>query len=230
MAVGVGTIKVGEYNGITVVRDDLVPGGTKQRVLERLMVPGVEYVYAGPVFGYAQLALAHAARVVGAEATIFVADRMEWHERTQRAVDAGAKYKGVRPGYLSVVKKRAAEYCSQTGATLMPWGLDYPEFVEALAAVAAECAEEPKEVWCVAGSGVLTRALQLRWPDAEHFAIQIGAVPKAGRALVFRAPEKFEQNAKIKPPFPSCSNYDAKAWRFVNAIAGEGALFWNVGA
>ena len=30
------------------------------------------------------------------------------------------------------------------------------------------------------------------------------------------------------PPFPSCSNYDATAWRFVKAYARQGALFWNV--
>jgi hypothetical protein len=47
---------------------------------------------------------------------------------------------------------------------------------------------------------------------------------------LYAAPEKFEQDAKVKPPFPSCSNYDAKAWRFIQEYARPGALFWNVAA
>jgi len=45
-----------------------------------------------------------------------------------------------------------------------------------------------------------------------------------------KAPEKFEQDARLRPPFPSCSNFDAKAWRFVRQRAAPGALFWNVAA
>jgi len=58
----------------------------------------------------------------------------------------------------------------------------------------------------------------------------IGAAPDAGGAVVLQAPEKFEDAAKDPPPFPSCLNYDAKAWRFVRQRAKPGALFWNVAA
>jgi hypothetical protein len=47
---------------------------------------------------------------------------------------------------------------------------------------------------------------------------------------VLNAPEKFEQDAKQLPPFRSCLNYDAKAWRFIQQRATEDALFWNVAA
>ena len=77
---------------------------------------------------------------------------------------------------------------------------------------------------------MLTRALQLAWPGARFFAVQVGAVPNGGRAKIIKAPERFEQDAKLRPPFPSCSNFDAKAWRFVRQRAAPAALFWNVAA
>jgi hypothetical protein len=70
----------------------------------------------------------------------------------------------------------------------------------------------------------------LAWPAARFFAVQVGAVPNAGRAAVIKAPERFEQDAKLRPPFPSCSNFDAKAWQFIRQRAAPEALFWNVAA
>jgi hypothetical protein len=77
---------------------------------------------------------------------------------------------------------------------------------------------------------VLSRALQRAWPDAEHHAVQIGKDPQVAGAQLWKAPEKFEEPAQEPPPWPSCDNYDAKAWRFLREHAGEGALFWNLGA
>jgi hypothetical protein len=68
------------------------------------------------------------------------------------------------------------------------------------------------------------------WPDAELQVVQVGAVPDVSGAVVHKAPEKFAQAARLKPPFPSCSNYDAKACQFVRLFAKPGALFWNVAA
>jgi hypothetical protein len=70
----------------------------------------------------------------------------------------------------------------------------------------------------------------MAWPAATFHAVRIGKVPDAGRARMHQAPEAFEQDAKEPPPFPSCSNYDAKAWRFIKRNAKPGALFWNVAA
>jgi hypothetical protein len=113
---------------------------------------------------------------------------------------------------------------------LLPFGLDAPGFIQALSDLARKLPVKPHEVWTVAGSGVLTRALQQSWPAASFHAVQIGAVPKVGRASLYKAPETFEQNARTRPPFPSCGNYDAKAWRFIKSHASPGALFWNVAA
>lgn len=219
-----------EHEGILVVRDDAFPGGTKARVLPVLFGPAREYVYASPVQGYAQVALAYAAAAAGKRATVFCARRTVRHARTREAEAAGARIIEVPVGYLNVVRAHARAYAAVSGAILLPFGLDDPKVLEALAVLARRLEAHPREVWTVAGSGVLTRALQQAWPRAVFHAVRIGSVPNAGRAILHEAPERFEQEARIRPPFPSCGNYDAKAWRFIKAQARPGALFWNVAA
>lgn len=219
-----------EHEGIVVVRDDLVPGGSKRRVIDQLLVDAGEFVYASPAYGYAQVALAHAARDLGVRATVFTAKRKQLHARTHEAARAGARVVQVPTGYMSNVRAKAKAYCDIVGAQLLPFGLDAPEFLQGFAEVARQLPVKPAEVWTVAGSGTLSRALQLAWPKAEVHAVRVGAVPNVGRARLHVAPERFEQDARLPPPFPSCSNYDAKAWRFIKAEARPGALFWNVAA
>lgn len=224
---------IDEIEGIRVVRDDAVLGGTKRRALDRLVagIDAEELVYATPAYGFAQIALAGACRAAGKRATIFVAARSERHPRTQAAADLGANIVEVKAGRLNVIQSRARKHCEATGAYQVPFGMDDEMFVEAMADVVRELpGPTPTEVWCVAGSGVLTRAPQRAFPEASHHAVQIGRSPDVGDAKLWKAPEKFEDDATDPPPFPSCSNYDAKAWRFIREHAAEGALFWNLGA
>lgn len=217
------------WGQVLVVRDDLIPGGTKARVVPRLFDARQEYVYASPCQGYAQVALAICGRAHDRKITIFCAARRQRHPRSLEALAAGARLEEVGPaGYMSVVRARANDYCRQTGACLLPFGLHCPSILDGLAEVARGI-PEPSEVWTVAGSGTLSLALQEAWPGAAFNAVVIGArLENLGRAKLWHAPERFEQDAKAPPPFPSCGNYDAKAWRFILAHAGPGALFWNV--
>lgn len=221
--------KIVKHEGIYVVRDDKLLGGTKRRALQDMMTPGLEYVYASPAQGYAQVALAITAKEVGAKAHIFTAKRNTLGPRTVDALDAGALVTLVPHGYLSNVTKKANNYSKETGAIIMPFGLDFPEFIRGITRAAKQLDIEPDEVWCVSGSGVLTRALQKAWPRASHHAVRIGSEPNVGKATLWEAPEKYEQRAKNPPPFPSCSYYDAKAWQFITKYAkGKTVLFWNV--
>jgi hypothetical protein len=217
-----------EHESFQVIREDLIPGGTKVRAIPVLFDGTKMYAYASPVYGYAQIALAHAAKAHGKDAVIFCARRNQKHARTLEAYRAGASVFQVDHGRMSVVRARAREFCLSRGGKLLPFGLDVPEFVDAIAAIARTVPVKPREVWCAAGSGVLTRALQKAWPDAEFHAVRVGSQPDAGRATVHTAPETFEEDARIKPPFPSCSNYDAKVWQFMKLHARKGALLWNL--
>lgn len=65
------------HAGVVVVRDDLLPGGSKARFLVPWMTEQAarEFVYAGPAFGAAQVALAIAAKQCGKKARLYVAGR-----------------------------------------------------------------------------------------------------------------------------------------------------------
>lgn len=215
---------------LLVVRDDLLPGGTKRRALLRVLpqLGGSEFVYASPAYGHAQLALALACRDLGVRATVFVAKRATPHDRTLAARAAGAKVVQVPHGYLSNVTAKARAYAAEAGASLVPFGLDDPRFVDAIAEEARALVLDPPETWCASGSGVLARGLQAAWPRARAFAVRVGAEPNVGSAERIDAPERYEQGARNPPPFPSCPEYDAKVWQFAAERAAPGAVYWNV--
>jgi Pyridoxal-phosphate dependent enzyme len=221
-----------EHRGITVVRDDLFPGGTKARFIGSVFEGATEAVYASPPEGGAQTALATVARTLGTRATIFVAQRTSPHPRTLEAARLGAKVVPVAPGYLTVVQARAKAYCRETGAYLIPFGADFPGAAEAIASAALMTGAAPDEVWCAAGSGVLARGLALAWPKARRHVVQIGReiTPRdVAGARIHVHPRKFGERATMGTPFPSDLHYDAKAWEFCLAMRGPGnVLFWNV--
>ena len=220
------------FDGRYIVRDDLLPGGTKQRFLYDYIskLQYTEFVYASPAYGYAQVALSYACAALGRKSHIFTARRAVLHKRTLEAMEAGAAVTQVPHGYLSNVQAKARAYAASHRAKLIPFGVDDPDFITAIAQCAAGLDVSPSEIWCAAGSGTLSRALQIAWPKASHNAIQVGSAPNIGNARLWVAPEKFEADAKMPPPFPSCSNYDAKVWRFFKQQSSPGALFWNVAA
>jgi hypothetical protein len=223
---------VREHDGIHVVRDDLIGGGTKARYMQRLYEQGDEVVYATPAEGGAQTALAWTAQAMGKKATLFVAKRRTPHPRALMAKRLGAKVYQVSPGYLTVVQARARTYCEDTGATLAPFGMDMPEAIEAIAAAASSTGLEPDEVWCASGSGVLARSLAMAWPKARRFVVQVGrelTAKDVDGASIVVSPRKFTETARSPPPFPSDPHYDAKAWEIAKARRGAGLIvFWNV--
>jgi hypothetical protein len=221
-----------EHDGVLVVRDDLHPGGTKARFMPVLFEGCDEAVHASPAEGGAQTALAIVAKALGKRATIIVAKRAKPHPRTLEASRLGAKVIEVAPGYLSVVKARAREYCARTGARLVPFGVNMPEAIETIAAAARSTGIEPDEVWCAAGSGVLSRALAKAWPNARRHAVQVGHTltpAEVAGATIHVHPLPFGREGRVRAPFPSDLHYDVKAWEICTARKGPGrVLFWNV--
>jgi 1-aminocyclopropane-1-carboxylate deaminase/D-cysteine desulfhydrase-like pyridoxal-dependent ACC family enzyme len=221
-----------EHRGIRVARDDLLPGGTKTRYMPFVFKGTEEVVYASPCEGGAQTALAHSARELGKRATIFVARRSTPHPRSVMAKRLGARVFQVPNGYLNVVKARAREYCRRTGATLAPFGFNFPEGIRAIAEAAKAAEIQPDEVWCASGSGVLATALSVAFPYAKRHVVEVGrslTAQEVAGATIHKAVVKFSKECKSKPPFPSDPHYDAKAWEICIKNHGAGTiLFWNV--
>jgi len=226
--------KIEEHCGIGVIRDDLYPGGTKARFVPELFAKADEVVYATPAQGGAQYALAYIAHALGKRLTLFVAARRIAHPRQIEARALGAKVVQVPFGMLSNVQAKARDYAQTQGAALAPFGMDTPAAIAAIAMAARALKESPDEVWCAAGSGTLSRALQAAWPGAHHVAVAVGRnIPQAalGAAEQLRYPRPFEAHARLNPPFPSDPHYDAKAWELAIARSyrlGRRVLFWNV--
>lgn len=223
-----------EHDGILVVRDDLLEGGSKRRFLRTLVESQTasEWVYASPCNGYGQISLAYVCRDLGRTATIFVPKRGEMHEYTKEAVRAGAEIIEVPMGFYSNCAAKARRYAEIYDAAVAPFGFDDKLVIDEIALIASKLPVEPAEVWSILSSGTLSRGLQKAWPNAVFLGVSVGHKPKPeqmGNATVYGAPEKFSATAKILPPFPSAPTYDAKAWRFIKQYAKPGALFWNVG-
>lgn len=219
------------HSGIDVIRDDLLAGGTKFRLLVPLFQRHQRIVYASPAFGGAQLALAHAAKATGGAATIFVAKRKQPHKRTILAFQAGATVYQVPHGYLNVVQSKAKAFARDTGAHYLEFGAETQLTSDILRELGSRVWNELgpwDEVWTASGSGVLTRGLQLGMPCAFH-AVLVGRESNFGRATPYRYPLPFEKEEKRLAPFPSCPNYDRKAWHVCAAKhGGRRVLFWNV--
>ena len=230
-------IIIEKYGSFQVVRDDLVEGGSKRRVLERLMsgMDAQEFVYPATPCGCGQLAVALSCRDFDRRAKIFNAGFQT--SMVAKAISYGADVEVIAGDDFSHVIKAAQDYAARTvGARYFPAGLDDALYIETLADIAAELPITPDEVWCAAGSGSLSRALQMAWPEAVHHAVsvrppdisKVGIACQVGKAKLHLAPEAFDQSAEIPPPFPSMSLYDSKVWRFMQSEASPNALFWNM--
>ena len=129
-------IKISKYkydNKIfSVIRDDYLKGGTKQRAIEVFLEKGIdEYIYAGPTEGYAQIALSYLCKLYKKKAILFVSGQKKSH-LTMKAQKMGAKVffnKYTR----QIAQKKALEYeKSHPKSKLLPFGLESPEFLKML--------------------------------------------------------------------------------------------------
>ena len=227
-----------EHEGIRVVRDDLLGGGSKIRFADYLIQsqPEIEeWVYgSSPATGYAQISLSYLCRKYGKKAVIFMAERAwdKLHDYQIEALNVGADMKWVPNGMLSVTEKRARDYVEQDPKVrrLLPIGFHHDTVIASIVRVALSIDVRPNEVWTVGSSGTLTRGLQLAWPDADFHCVTVGHKGDYGRAKTYKCEIPFNKPAKLEPPFPSAITYDAKAWEYIKQHASPGALFWNVGA
>lgn len=222
-----------------VVRDDLLPGGSKIRFLPHLTKGAGEVVFGGPFCGGAPLALSVLGRRTGQKITLFYAARANLHPRQAAARENGAELVFVRPGYMTCVQARARTYAAEVGALFLPLGFDVPAAQEPYVEVMREVRSRvgsPDEVWCATGSGMLARCLGLAFPDSMVRAVAVGLASRhdkqsfGSNVELLGCDYRFEQEARGEaPPFPACPNYERKAWELLCASKPRGTvLFWNI--
>lgn len=222
----------------TVLRDDVLPGGTKLRFLPFLTAGHEHVVFGGPFCGGAPLALSCLARE-GLRVSIFYAARKELHPRQKLVLRNGARAFAVSPGYMSNVQAKARRFAQEQGALFLPLGFDVgaaePPFIEFLSGLRKRLGS-PDQVWCVAGSGMLARCIGRGFPDSEVCAVTVGlksrheAQQMPPNVTLLPCPYDFAQETKAHAPFPSCPNYDRKGWEQLQTSGKRRGrvLFYNV--
>jgi hypothetical protein len=131
------------------------------------------------------------------------------------------------------LNKYAKDWADENNAAFIPLGLKH-ELVTAGIVHAASTIDPPDEVYVAISTGVLSRAMQIAWPNAKFHSVAVARNLKEGelgRAEVISEPLPFQTEEKIEnlPPFPTIRTYDAKVWKYIPKNTGKNILFWNVG-
>lgn len=226
------------YENYNVVRDDLLPGGTKQRGLYHFIGEAMKkgyksFVYGGPAQGVAQAGLGIAAKILGVEAHMFYSGRRSILSKF--AEDVGVNMHPVE-GTLVMCKKEAENFVAKDPKRLLlPFGLDEDEFKKSLIRALKQSMPpiKIKHMWVVGGTGVLLNCLYHILPETYFHVIQVGRPLVSGmfepsRTQLFVHPKKFNEVTDYMPPYKSIDNYDAKVWYFVKKYGRPDDFIWNV--
>ena len=167
-----------EYDGIYVVRDDLLEGGTKRRLFNRYiqsMSDIDEFVYYSPREGYGQLALSYSCRDLGKKSVVFV-PKGKRTGLTNLSESLGSTIYEVPMGYLSNLQHKSKKYCEESGSHLIPFGGDDEIMINEMCNVKT-INVKPTEVWSVMSSGVINRGLQKCFSDVDVYGVMVGHNP-----------------------------------------------------
>jgi hypothetical protein len=213
------------HEGVRVIRDDMIVG-TKTRGGDCLISTIKEdtIAYVQPRTGLAGVSILDAAKRPSSK-------KISHHQAC--CIEQGADVSFHRIAAMPNLNKIALEDSRKLGYYFVPLGLKH-EMVTAGMVKVASAIREPDEVYVATSTGVLTRALQIAWPNAKFTSVAVSRNMKAGelgRAEVISEPKAFTASEKTEnlPPFPCIDTYDGKVWKFIPKNTGRNILFWNVG-
>lgn len=246
---------VSELENFRVIRDDHLPGGTKQRAgipyVESMMKSGYRhFVYASPFAGFAQVALSYVCRELGVSCTIVCERDQRYKEDRFHPFSLLAKNYGAKIEMAADLQEaeKKAYICSMTekDSFKIPLGFNTPVFKDYLkeALIIAikdiELNSGPiRSVWLPIGSGTLASTFLHALPERislncvnvrvlEDDDPRITTLQNHPRVRYFKAPMTFHTEANDMPNIPSNIFYDAKLWGFVKKYGEVGDVWWNV--
>lgn len=238
----------------TVIRDDKLVGGTKQRGLVPFMENSDNKIFVayGASTGYAQIALAYAAKLTGKRGVTFIYKKAEDSIATTRLKQLFGSTAIVEIGnHESMDKLREKALLYVTNCTtfnqkpmLLELGIsngDYINYLVASLKTAWPNNFHPARLWLVAGSGTILKALDTILPRTKFIVVQVGrkiwpdqleradpASPKTDPPYI--SPLKFYDDVQRndEPPYDSLLSYDAKLWPFFKKHGKNGDCIFNV--
>jgi hypothetical protein len=217
-----------EVAGVTVVREDLLECGGKARLGEALIASVKEktIVYVQPRYGFAAISLVDLCKKYNKKLVLFMPSSKQVSDHQAFTIEHGAEPHFYRVAAMKNLNSIAKLWARQHGGFFIPLGLDHPLVTAMIVKTASEI-REPSSFWTAVSTGVLTRGLQIAWPNATAYGVAVSRNiqdGERGSCKVISSYYSFEQDSRDRPPFPSASNYDAKVWEYLI----DGDLFWNV--
>lgn len=226
--------QVVEHDGVLVVRDDLIVG-TKARAVDllALRIQNKTIVYCQPRVGLAGVSLCSVAKEHNKEVVLFMPSSGKISLHQACCIERGARAIFERIAAMPNLNLYAKQWAQNNNAYFVPLGLRHELATAAIIHAACQI-PEPDEVYVAISTGVLARALQIAWPNAQFTCIAVARNLKAGelgRAQVISEPLPFSSPEKPEnmPPFPTVATYDAKVWKTINKDGKKRRLMWNVG-
>lgn len=232
-----GEPRVITHDGIRVVRDDYLVGSKVRGgdcLISSLDDSIDTIVYVQPRTGLAGVSILDVAKQHNKDVMLFMPSSKRISHHQACCIERGAKVEFHRiaamPNLNLIAQKWAAE---RSNAFFVPLGLKH-EKVTAGIVKTASMIDEPEEVYVATSTGVLTRALQIAWPNAKFTSVCVSRNMKAGelgRAEAVSEPLAFTASEKKDhlPPFPTIDTYDGKVWKYIPKNTDKDILFWNVG-
>lgn len=237
---------------IIIIRDDLLCGGAKTRVLETSLRQDYpanteEYVYVSRPFGYEQVTLAYSVlrlnmtnKKTGGKmkrAVIFLnpSSQEEGNLDSRLAKELGAEVVFVPTS--KNVQEEAQKYVSEKpNRVLLPQGFKSENLIKNIGKIAEKIRNKFgvfDEAFSSIGSGTLQLGLQQGGLAKSYYGVcvygdgncpaELGSATPIPPTVPFDAPVPVEQ----APPFSSSLHYDAKVWTFIQNRPGK-ILFYNV--
>jgi 1-aminocyclopropane-1-carboxylate deaminase/D-cysteine desulfhydrase-like pyridoxal-dependent ACC family enzyme len=238
---------VKEHDGISVVRDDLIPGGlgSKVRYSTALMSNVKEkYIfYAGVPQGQAMKVLAHVCKQFNKILVCIAPWRKSPTPTHLEAMNHGAIFMFYRTGGQAGARKRCRAFINDQlkgSGFYVAAGVKNPLITAGFMKSAMQLNSQytPDAIFCACSTGVMAHGLALAFPNAEIHAVQVAGNSSTkkhpGRLIVHNHAQPFNDSCKFedRPPFNSILEYDAKAWKWAldykNAYPEKKILFWNV--
>jgi len=225
------------YDGVRVVRDDYLVGSKVRGgdcLISSLDSRIDTIVYVQPRTGLAGVSILDVAKKHNKDVMLFMPSSKKISHHQACCIERGAKFEFHRiaamPNLNAIAKKWASE---RKNAFFVPLGLKH-EMVTAGIVKTASKIREPEEVYTATSTGVLTRALQIAWPNAKFYSVCVSRNMKAGELGIAEPicePLAFLQAEKKEnlPPFPTIDTYDGKVWKYIPKNTNKDILFWNVG-
>lgn len=239
-------IKV-KHGEITVIRDDLLLGGTKSRAV----LPFIDYfkkqgfnhfVYASPFCGYAQIAIANACKELDVRCSIYA----ECDPITQEVSDYSLKIKDICDIYLYSSLNAAQNAIPKNNkySFNIPLGLDHYSYAYFMHIELMKISNELgkiRNIWTSVGTGSFMRSLRNAFSrETKICGLDIHVLPIDDHRLkilqllfnieYISANENFSEKRQLGSSLPAPSNdyYDAKVWNWVNQFGKNGDIWWNI--